>query len=87
MIPDTTTDADARFEALLRRRSGSERVVMACEMFDCARALIEASLRAAHPDLTTSALRVGVLHRLYGADLPAERLSRIAHRLSGGGVG
>lgn len=87
MIPDTTADADARFEALLRRRSGSDRVVMACEMFDFARALIEASLRAAHPDLTAAALRVGVLHRLYGDDLPPERLSRIAHRLEGGETG
>ena len=82
MTLDTPADAEARVEALLRRRSGSDRIVMACEMFDCARALVEARIRASRPDVTDSELRVGVLHRLYGDELSAARLARIGARLA-----
>jgi hypothetical protein len=80
---DTAAAVERRVEELLRRRSGSDRVVMACEMFDCARALVEASLRTAHPNLSAVELRLGFLHRLYGDELSAEQLARIARRLAG----
>jgi hypothetical protein len=64
MSQDTSLHAQAQFETLLRERSGSDRVVMACEMFDCGRALVEARLRAELPDISPGDLRVGLLYRL-----------------------
>lgn len=78
---ETTPDVETRLAELFRRRSGSDRVVMACGMFDCARALIESNIRTAAPDITETELRVRMLSRLYGEDVSVERLDRIARRL------
>lgn len=83
MSRDTAAGVEWRLEELLRRRSGSDRVVMACEMFDCARVLVEASLRTANPGLSAFELRLGFLHRLYGDELSATQVARIARRLAG----
>ncbi len=60
---DTTPEVEALFQGWLAERSGSERVRMACDMFDAATALIGAGLPgplAADPILR----RIAVLERL-----------------------
>src|SRR5712691_10120468 len=43
---DTAPEVAARYRALIMRRSGSDRLGMACEMFDCARQLMIAWIKA-----------------------------------------
>lgn len=74
---DTSPDIAAQFDALMARRSGSDRVRMACEMFDLARALAVASIRADHPGISGNDLRVRLFERLYGEDFSEEERSRI----------
>jgi len=76
---DTQPDVEARFAALFRQRSGSDRVRMACEMFDLARALMVSNIRALHPGISETELRVEVFERMYGSEFtPAERARVVA---------
>ena len=76
---DTQPDVEEQFAALFRQRSGSDRVRMACEMFDLARALVVANIKAQHPGIADSALRVKVFERMYGGDFtPDERIQLVA---------
>jgi hypothetical protein len=68
---------------LVMRRTADERVRAACEMFDLARHLMVAGIRAEFPHITPVELRVKVFERTYGTDFtPADR-SRIVSRLRG----
>ena len=78
---DTSPETEARLGVLLAQRSGSERVLMACEMFALARALMVANIRAESPDLTATELRVKIFDRTYGQDLDVAVRDRIIARL------
>jgi hypothetical protein len=78
---DTPPDVTVAFRALMMQRTEGERAVMAFEMFDLARLLMTADIRAQHPGITETELRVKIFERTYGGDLePADR-ARIAARI------
>jgi hypothetical protein len=83
-MSDTTPVIAARYRALIMRRSGSDRLRMACEMFDCARQLMIARIKADHPRLTDAELRVKIFERTYGSDFASDERARIAARLREG---
>ena len=79
-IEMTRLDADERIGAWLAARSGADRIRVACDMFDTARALAVASL----PDEVASnpaELGIALIERFYGRDLRPEFLARIADDL------
>ena len=78
---DTSPDVVARFARLMRERSGSDRVRMVSDMFDTARALVVASVKAQRPDITDAALRGEVFKRFYANDFSPEELTAIVRRL------
>lgn len=78
---DTQPDVEEQFAALFRQRSGSDRVRMACEMFDLARALMVANIKAQHPGIADAPLRVKLFERMYGSDLTPEECIRLVARL------
>lgn len=78
---DTPADVAAAFTALLMQRSAGERAIMAFEMFDLARRLMTAEIRARHPGISDSELRVQVFERTYGNDFDAADRARIATRI------
>ena len=80
---DTPPDVDARLTALFMQRSSSDRVRMTCEMFDLARALMIANIKAEDPDITDVELRVRIFERTYGEDFDAADRARIIARLRG----
>ena len=65
---DTTPDDEAAFLALCAARSGTDRLKMACGMFDAAKALMAADLRTTDPDISTTDLRLRMFERLYFGD-------------------
>ena len=82
-MTDTPPDVRARFDELMRQRSGSDRVRMMSEMFDFAKALVVSNLRHTYPDASDAELRVLLFDRLYGDEIdPAQRASIVA-RLRG----
>jgi hypothetical protein len=78
---DTPLEIEARLRALFAGRSSGDRVRMACEMFDLARALMVANIRAEHPDIIGPELRAKVFERTYGDDFDPEDRARIVARL------
>ena len=78
-MTDTPADVQARLDALMRQRSGSDRVRMMSEMFDFAKALVLANLCAGHPGATAAELRVLLFDRLYGSEIAtAQRATIVA---------
>lgn len=70
---DTPPDVVGRVRDLYQQRSPDERVRMACSMFDAAKALAEAGIRAASPGISESDVRIRVFDRFYGQDIsPAD---------------
>jgi len=80
---DTSSQVEARLNALFAQRSASDRVLMICEMFDFARSLLVGSITAAQPDITAMELRVQVFERTYGHDLDSATRRRVIARLRG----
>jgi hypothetical protein len=78
---DTPPDVRAAFMALLMQRSDGERAMMTFEMFDMARALMTADIRARHPDIAEPDLRVLIFERTYGSDFDAADRAHIAQRI------
>jgi hypothetical protein len=78
---DTSPDVEARLRDLFMQRSGSDRVRMVSEMFDLARALVVAGIKAEWPDVTPQELRVKIFERMYGDDFDADARARIIARL------
>ena len=77
---DTPADVDKAFTALLMQRSPSDRAMMAFEMFDMARALMTADIRAHHPGISEVELRVKIFERTYRSDFSdTERARIVAH--------
>lgn len=78
---DTSPEIAAEFDALMAQRCGSDRVRMACEMFDLAQRLAVAGIRADDPTIADKRLRVRLFERLYGDDFSEESRARIAAML------
>lgn len=78
---DTAPSVAARYRALLMERPGSDRLRMACEMFDCARQLMIAGIKAEHPAITETELRVTIFQRTYGGDFAPDERDRVIARL------
>ena len=82
-MEDTTSDVETRFASLLAARSGAERILIACEMFDLARALVVSSVATEEPALSPADLRARIFERTYGNDFNPEDRARIIARLRG----
>ena len=78
---DTSPDVAAEIDALMAQRSGSDRVRMASEMFDLAKRLAAAGIRAENPTIGDEELRVRLFERLYGDDFSEQARARIAATL------
>ena len=75
---DTTPEAWAVQLEILRRMTGPERVAMAFEMSEAARALSEAGIRHRHPEWNEGQVRDALMEMLLGLDLAnAVRASRL----------
>lgn len=82
-MTDTAPDVKERLDALMRRRSGSDRVRMMSEMFDFAKTLVRANLRNTHIEASERELSVLLFDRLYGDELDPAQRTGIAVRLRG----
>lgn len=77
-VNDTSENIHSRMVAMMKQKSGRERMEMGASMFDAARALALHSLRG-----RSQAELPGLLFlRCYGADFSARKKKRIAAHLS-----
>jgi hypothetical protein len=82
-VNDTPPDVGAAFRALVMQRTESERAIMAFEMFDLARVLMIADIRAQNPGITDCELRVKIFERTYGNDFDDADCDRIVAHIRG----
>lgn len=80
---DTSPKIEALYHAMLMARSGAERLLMACAMFDDARSIVEDSIRTAHPDIDEGALRQAVFLHFYGHEFTPDERARIMTGIAG----
>lgn len=78
---DTSLKVERLLRNLLMAKSGEERLAMGCSMFDDAKAIALAGLRAERPGMDDLDCRVQLLLRLYGQDLGEPRFNRVSARL------
>lgn len=78
---DTPPDVAEAFTALMMQRSEGERAMMAFEMFDLARALMTADIRARYPSIDDDELRVQIFERTYGNDFNEDDRIRISQHI------
>ena len=82
-MTDTSPETEARFKQLFSQCSPGDRVRMACEMFDLARGLMTARIRAEDPSISNPDLRVRLFERTYADDFDESEQFRIIKRLRG----
>ena len=76
---DTSASVAKQYRALLMARSGSERLLMTCDMFDSARRIVLAGLPG--DPANTTERRVALFVRLNGADFDAPTRARITAKI------
>jgi hypothetical protein len=81
---DTSPEMAERFRRVLRECSGSDRVRMVSDMFETARALVIANIKAQQPEISDADLRARVFRRFYATDFTPEDLASIVNRLKTG---
>jgi len=79
---DTTTEIAVRIRKMLMARSGSERVMMGCEMFDAARAIVLASFPPGLPEIE---VKRRLCERLYGNEIDVEAFIEYVRSKTGKG--
>ena len=78
---DTPPDVTGVMRELFRQRTPGERLAMAFSMFDTAKALAAAGIRAGSPGISESDLRLRVFDRFYGREVSADDRVAIAERI------
>lgn len=78
---DTPPEAERRYEAILLSLPPARRMAMACAMFDAAKAMAEAGLRASGVS-GARAIRRALFLRVYGADNGERERSAILNSLN-----
>ena len=72
-MTDTPPDVERTYREMIMNRTPSERVAMASRMFDAAKAVAVAGIRAEHGDLSDAELQKQVFLRLFGKDFSASQ--------------
>ena len=68
-MTDTPPEVEDAYTAMFARLTGHDRLRMVSDMFETARALVIADIRATEPALSPAEVRVRLFSRLYADDL------------------
>ena len=81
-MKDLSTDIETLFQRRMMQCTPSERVSVACRMFDAAKALAGAGIEQQYGKLPAHDMRIRLLHRFYSEDFSPDQLDTIARRLA-----
>jgi len=71
---DTHPDIAVRFRDLMMRKSGQERLLMGCSMYDTAKEIVRSAVRNRQPGITDAEIKREIFLRFYGPEFSqAER--------------
>lgn len=74
---DTSPEIEARIKTLIQQKSGSEKFLIGCSMYEFARALVLSSLKAKHPDFSPKQLKYEMFLRFYMEEYEDEQLEKV----------
>ena len=63
---DTHPDVAVRFRELMMRKSGQERLVMGCSMYDTAKEIVRSAIYNSRPRITDGEIKREIFLRFYG---------------------
>lgn len=71
---DTHPDVAIRFRELIMRKSGEQRLLMGCSMYDTAKQIVLSAVRNRRPGITDAEIKREIFLRFYGPEFSrAER--------------
>jgi hypothetical protein len=83
-MTDTTPDVAALVRERYRQMTPSARVEMACAMFETAKALATAGIRASQPDISEIDLKIAIFDRFYRRDVSEADRAAVTDRIRAG---
>lgn len=78
---DTSPEINSRVHQMMKKKSGPDRLLMGCSMFDMAKEIVQASIRAENPDISPEELRAQLFLRFYKNDFSERERERIINHL------
>ena len=76
-LNDTDPAVALRLRKLMMERTGEERVLMGCSMFDAAKKIAGAAIRDRDPQVTRQEMRGELFRRFYGLEFGESERERI----------
>jgi len=65
---DTHPEIAVRFRELMMRKSGQERLLMGCTMYDTAKQIVRSAIYNSRPGITDAELKREIFLRFYGPE-------------------
>ena len=83
-MTDTPPEVEDAYARMFARLTGTERLRIVSDMFETAKALVIADIRANDPDITPADLQGRLFRRLYAEDLDERTCAAVAALLQVG---
>lgn len=80
-MKDTSIKIEKLFHKLYRNRSGEERLIMGCSMFDTSKQIVISSIKHKKPNINKRDLRIGIFNQFYGRDFNIQVKQKIKDHL------
>ncbi len=65
---DTNPEIATLYRNMIMRKSGEERLLIGCSMYDTARKIVLNSIRNNHPEITNTEIKKEIFLRFYGLE-------------------
>ncbi len=65
---DTNPDVAIRFRELMMRKSGEQRLLMGCSMYDAAKQIVLSAIHNRQPEITDAEIKREIFLRFYGEE-------------------
>jgi len=79
---DTHPDIARKFQELMMSKSGEQRLLMGCSMYDTAKRIVQSSLASQQPGITARQMREGIFSRFYGHEFTQDEKQKILSALA-----
>jgi len=79
---DTHPDIAIKFQELIMSKSGEQRLLMGCSMYDTAKKIVQNALSSQHPEITAKEMREGIFSRFYGHEFTEAEKQKILSALA-----
>jgi len=78
---DTHPDVAIRFRELMMRKSGEQRLLMGCSMYDTAKQIVRSAIYNSRPGITEVEMKKEIFLRFYGPEFSQAERERMLSAL------